>query len=172
MPSPTRESVLGLFREPAEVLQAIDDLRDGGFERAELEVLSGVPYPAGAFGEPPVRHRLFVFPFVGAACGFAVGLLVTIGTQLSYPLVTGGQPLLAVPPMINVLYEGTLLGAIVFTVLGIVFESRLPDLSGAPYDQRISQGYLGLLVVRPAGRGGLAARILRRAGAADVVTNG
>src|SRR5437879_12813107 len=131
MPTPSRESVLGLFRAPDEVVHAIDELREGGFPRDELEVLSGVPYPAGAFGEEPVRHRLYAFPFVGAACGLAVGLLVTLGTQLSYPLATGGKPLLAIPPTINVLYEGTLLGAIVFTVLGILFESRLPALSDA-----------------------------------------
>jgi|SRR5919198_1798208 hypothetical protein len=171
MATPTREAVLGIFREPEAVVQAMDDLKAGGFAGRELEVLSGVPYPEGAFGEEPVRHRLHAFPFVGAACGFAVGLLVTLGTQLSYPLVTGGKPLLAIPPTINVLYEGTLLGAIVFTVLGVLFESRLPDLSGAPHDPRIGQGYLGVLVARPGDRRRQAVRILRQSGAVDVVTH-
>jgi cobalamin synthase len=49
-----------------------------------------VPYPEGTFGEEPGTHRVYVFTFVGAACGLAVGLLVTIGTQLSFPMVTGG----------------------------------------------------------------------------------
>src|SRR5437879_11202051 len=120
--------LLALFPEPEAAADAMDALRSAGFAGRDLTVLSGTPYPEGAFGEPPVRHRLYACPFVGAACGLAVGLLLTIGTQLSFPLVTGGKPLLAMPPMINVLYEGTLLGAIVFTVAGIVFESRLPDL--------------------------------------------
>jgi hypothetical protein len=161
--------VLGLFREPDAVANAMDALRGAGFDGRELTVLSSTPYPDGAFGEEPVRHRLYVFPFVGAACGLAVGLLLTIATQLSYPLVTGGKPILAIPPMINVLYEGTLLGAIVFTVLGVLFESRLPDLGGTPYDPRISDGYLGL-VVRPSDRQAEAERLLRQAGAEDVVT--
>src|SRR5437764_4024571 len=131
--TPARDAVLGLFREPEAVAQAIDELKAEGFAGRELEVLSGTPYPEGAFGEEPVRHRLYAFPFVGAACGLAVGLLVTLGTQLSYPLATGGKPLLAIPPTINVLYEGTLLGAIVFTVLGIRFASRLPCLSASPH---------------------------------------
>jgi hypothetical protein len=167
--TPAPDALLGLFREPEAVVAAMDELKAAGFAGRELEVVSGVPYPEGAFGEEPVRHRLFAFPFVGAACGLAVGLLLTIGTQLSFPLVTGGQPLLAIPPMINVLYEGTLLGAIVFTVLGILFESRLPDFSGAPHDPRISQGYLGVLVARPGDRRRRARRILRQAGAVDVV---
>src|ERR671936_2380772 len=165
--TPAPDALLGLFREPEAVVQAMDDLKAGGFAGRELEVLSGVPYPEGAFGEEPVRHRLFAFPFVGAACGLAVGLLLTIGTQLAFPLVTGGQPLLAIPPMINVLYEGTLLGAIVFTVAGVIFESRLPDFSGDPYDPRISEGYVGVLVRRSGTD--TAERVLRQCGAIDVI---
>src|ERR687886_1137310 len=138
-------TLLAVFREPEAVADAMDALRGAGFTGRELTVLSGTPYPEGAFGEEPVRHRLYVFPFIGAACGFAVGLLLTIGTQLSFPLVTGGKPILSIPPMINVIYEGTMLGAIVATVAGVLFESRLPDLGDAPYDPRISEGYLGVL---------------------------
>src|SRR5207253_7864559 len=135
-----------------------------GFRK--LTVLSDAPYPEGAFGEDPEPHRLFVFPFVGAACGLAVGLLLVIGTQLSFPLVTGGKPLLSIPPMINVLYEGTLLGAIVVTVVGVVFESRLPDFTGDPYDPRISEGFVGVLVTRLSDRSEAAAEsVLRGAGA-------
>jgi hypothetical protein len=98
-----------------------------------------------------------------------VGLLLTIGTQVSYPLVTGGKPILSIPPMINVLYEGTMLGAVLFTVFGIIFESRLPDFGAAPYDPRISEGYLGVLVSRAEGRLGAAERALRDAGAVDII---
>ncbi|MBI4491337.1 MAG: DUF3341 domain-containing protein [Chloroflexi bacterium] len=167
-----REAVLGLFREPEAVARALDGLRAAGFAGHELKVLSGAPYPEGAFGEEPERHRLYVFPFIGAACGFSVGLLLTVGTQLSYPLATGGKPILSIPPMINVMYEGTMLGAILFTVLGILFESRLPDLRdwrSEPYDPRISEGYLGVVVTRAEGRVAAVDRTLRDAGAVDVV---
>ena len=162
-------TLLGVFREPEAVAEAMDALRGAGFSGRELTVLSSTPYPEGAFGEEPVRHRLYVFPFIGAACGFAVGLLLTIGTQLSFPLVTGGKPLLSIPPMLNVLYEGTLLGALVFTIFGVIFESRLPDLGGTPYDPRISEGYLGVVVRAAADRHAEAERLLRAAGAEDVV---
>lgn len=167
MPAP--RSLLGVFREPEAVADAMDALRGAGFTGRDLTVLSGTPYPEGAFGEEPVRHRLYVFPFIGAACGFAVGLLLTIGTQLSFPLVTGGKPILSIPPMINVLYEGTLLGALVFTVLGVIFESRLPDLGETPCDPRISEGYLGLVVRGPDARRAEVERLLRAAGAEDIV---
>jgi hypothetical protein len=163
-------ALLGLFQQPDGVAQAMEALRGAGFAGGDLKVLSDVPYPEGAFGEEPERHRLYVFPFAGALCGFSVGLMLTVATQFSFPIVTGGKPILSIPPMINVIYEGTMLGAIIFTVLGILFESRLPDFGRAPYDPRISEGYLGLLVSRADGRLDAAERALREAGAVDVVT--
>ncbi len=162
--------VLGLFSDPEQVAQALDALRAAGFASRDLKTLTDTPYPDGAFGEEPEKHRLYVFPFIGAACGFAMGLFITIATQLSYPIVTGGKPLLSIPPMINVMYEGTMLGAIMFTVAGIIFESRLPYLMGTPYDERISEGYLGVLVTRTDGRASEAEQALRNAGAIDIIT--
>lgn len=164
------QALLGLFRDANAVADAIDALRNAGFSGHEIKTLTDVPYPDGAFGEDPERHRLYVFPFVGGACGFSVGLLLTVGTQIVYPMVTGGKPVLSIPPMINVMYEGTMLGAILFTVLGILFESRLPDFSPAPYDPRISEGYIGVLVTRADGRSAAAERAMRDAGAIDIVT--
>lgn len=160
--------LLAIFRQPEEVADALDALRRAGVPGQQTSVLSDSPYPEGAFGEEPVRHRLYVYPFAGAACGLAVGLLLTIGTQLSYPLVTGGKPILSIPPMINVMYEGTLLGAIIATVLGVLFESRLPDLRAVPYDRRLAEGYLGVLVTA-AEAPAAAEQALYDAGAIDVI---
>ena len=162
-------AILGLYRDADGVAKALDGLKAAGFPLANVRTLTDSPYPEGAFGEEPEHHRLYVFPFVGAMCGFAMGLLITISTQLSFPIVTGGKPLLSIPPMINIIYEGTMLGAIIFTVAGILFESRLPDLSGAPYDPRISEGYLGVLVTRVEGRLPEAEKALRDAGAIEVI---
>src|SRR5918911_491855 len=141
-------AVLGVYATAEAAARAVAALRRDGVAPEHVEVLTDSPYPEGAFGEEPVQHRLFVFPLVGAACGLVVGLLLTIGVQLGYPMIQGGKPLLSIPPMINVLYEGTLLGAIVLTVLGVLFESRLPDFSGDPHDPRIGEGCVGVLVSR------------------------
>lgn len=163
-------AILGLFRDPDSVANALDSLRAAGLNQRDIKILTDTPYPDGAFGEEPERHRLYVFPFIGAACGLAMGLLITIGTQMAYPIVTGGKPLISIPPMINVMYEGTMLGAIMFTVAGIIFESRLPDLTGSPHDDRISEGYIGLLVRRAGGRIAEVEQALQNAGAVDIVT--
>jgi hypothetical protein len=165
----SNDAVLGLYAAPEAAADAVAGLRAAGFREVDLEVLTDSPYPEGAFGERPVHHHVYAFTVVGAVCGFIVGLLVTIAVQLAYPEVQGGKPLLSIPPMINVLYEATLLGAIVLTVVGVIFESRLPDFGGDPYDVRITEGYVGVLVKR---RGARAEELLRRSGAVDVVPKG
>ncbi|MBM2826745.1 MAG: hypothetical protein HW403_809 [Dehalococcoidia bacterium] len=162
-------SLLGVFRDPDTTADAIDALKGDGFAPEQYDVLTGTPYPEGAFGERHDKHRVYVWPLVGAACGFSIGLLLTWGTQVSYPMVTGGKPLVSIPPMVIIMYEGTMLGAILFTVLGVIFESRLPKPFGLGlYDTRITAGYIGLHVSCPEERLPVAERALRGAGAEDV----
>ena len=163
-----RTGLLALFREPEKVAAATAALREQGIGPVDYDVLTGSPFPEGAFGEEHPKHRLFWFPLAGAACGFAVGILVTAATQLAYPMVTGGKPVLSIPPMLIITYEGTMLGAILFTVLGVLFESRLPRLKMGLYDERITEGYIGLMVAAPADKASAIEQSLRRAGAEDI----
>ena len=128
-----KRSVLGLYTEEDAAADALDNLRDAGFEENEYEILTGTPYPEGTFGEAEPHHNLYRWPLIGAACGFTGGLIITAGTQMAYPLITGGKPILSIPPMAIIMYEGTMLGAIIFTIIGIIFESRLPRLFMGAY---------------------------------------
>jgi hypothetical protein len=161
-------ALLGLFTSPDGAARAVEGLRSAGLGRAQYEILSDSPYPEGAFGEEPDEHRLYGFTLAGALIGLAVGLLVTIGTQLSYPLVTGGKPILSIPPMINVIFEGTMLGAIILTFIGVFVESRLPSFGGL-YDPRISEGYIGVAVQASPERMARTIASLRAAGATDIL---
>ncbi len=160
--------LLGLFQDPEQVADATSKLRDTGFPAEDLDIYSGTPYPEGSFGEHVAGHRLYVWPIIGAICGFTMAILVTAGTQISYPLVTGGKPILSIPPMTIITYEGTMLGALIFTVLGILFESRLPNRKMGLYDRRITEGYIGVLVSCPEERLSQAEKVLRDSGAEDV----
>ena len=160
--------LLGLFQDPQQVADAMDELKKNEFPPQDLDIYSGSPFPEGTFGEHDPNHRLFMFPLVGALIGFSIGLLWTAGTQISYPIATGGKPLLSIPPMTIIMYENTMLGAIIFTVLGVLFESRLPKRSLGLYDTRITEGYIGLVVDCPADRVAQAEEVLTTSGAEEV----
>ncbi len=163
-----QRSVIGLFTDEDSAADALDKVKSAGFEPGDYEVLTGTPYPEGTFGEEEPVHKLYRFPLIGAACGFIVGMLLTAGTQLAFPLVAGGKPLLSIPPMAIIMYEGTMLGAILFTVFGIVFESRLPRLFMGAYDTRITEGYIGVTITTSEDRTDDAEDVLKKAGAEEV----
>ncbi len=161
--------MLGLFKEAEEAAAATESLEEAGYGSDNFDVLTGSPYPEGAFGERESHHRLYVFPFIGALLGFSTAMLLTVGTQLAYPLVTGGKPILSLPTMVIIAYEGTMLGAILFTVLGVLFESRLPNLRPGIYDPRITEGYIGITLECPEDRVNAVEQLFQRAGAEEVL---
>ncbi|MCH2319462.1 MAG: DUF3341 domain-containing protein [SAR202 cluster bacterium] len=167
-----KKSVLGLYTEEDSAADALDNLRDAGFEEGEYELLTGTPYPEGTFGEAEPEHHLFRWPLIGAACGFTGGLIITAGTQMAYPLITGGKPILSIPPMAIIMYEGTMLGAIIFTIIGILFESRLPRLFMGAYSEKITEGHIGVTVTTEEGRTEVAEEALKKAGAEGEIIRG
>ena len=167
-----KKSVLGLYTEEDSAADALDTLRDAGFEEGEYELLTGTPYPEGTFGEAEPEHHLFRWPLIGAACGFTGGLIITAGTQMAYPLITGGKPILSIPPMAIIMYEGTMLGAIIFTIIGILFESRLPRLFMGAYSEKITEGHIGVTVTTEEGRTEVAEEALKKAGAEGEIIRG
>ena len=163
-----KRPLLGLFQDPNQAADAGDGLKSAGIPDTDYDFLTDAPYPEGAFGEREEKHRLYLFPFIGALLGLTSGILLTSMTQMAYPLVTGGKPILSLPPMAVVSYEGTMLGAILFTVLGIIFESRLPRLKMGLYDTRITEGYIGVLVQAEEDQHDRLSGVLTQAGAVDI----
>ena len=148
-------NILGLYDNPDSGADAMDGLHQAGF-------------PTGDFGEHVPQHRLFRFPLFGAMIGFTIAVLFTASTQLAYPVVTGGKPILAIPAMVIITYELTMLSAVIMTVVGIIFESRLPNLKLGVYDTRITEGLIGVVVTCDDRRAHEAEEVLRNAGALEI----
>ena len=164
-----RRPILGLFEDANYAAEAGDALQAAGLAPTDYDFLTDTPYPEGAFGERHESHRLYVFPLCGALVGLTIGIILTSMTQMAYPLVQAGKPILSLPPMAVVTYESTMLTAIIFTIIGIVFESRLPSFKKGLYDTRITEGYIGVLVNAEEEQLHQVSGILTQAGAIDVV---
>jgi hypothetical protein len=164
-----KRPILGLFEDANYAAEAGDALKRADISPQDYDFLTDAPYPEGAFGEREETHHLYWFPLVGALVGLTVGIMLTSMTQMAYPLTQGGKPILSIPPMAVVTYESTMLTAIAFTILGIIFESRLPRLKMGLYDTRITEGYIGVLVHVEEDQHPQVSAILTQAGAVDVV---
>ena len=152
--------------------KVLDALHDSGFDSNDFDVLTGTPYPEGAFGEHVPQHRLFRFPLFGAIMGLTLSVFLTTTTQIVYPLITGGKPILSIFAMLVIMYEMTMLSAVVTTVIGILFESRLPDISMNVYDTRITEGLIGVSLVCSTDKKDNAEKALKDAGAMEIKSSG
>ncbi len=161
--------ILGLFNTAEGAANATELLGKQGITNDHWEVLTDSPYPEGAFGEKEPHHTLFRYPLLGALVGFTTGLLYTAGTQMAFPIATGGKPILSIPPMIIIMYELTMMGALTWTFLGIIIESRLPRVSGVGlYDARVTEGHVAIIADVAAERLDLVERTFKQAGAVDI----
>lgn len=163
--------VVGSFRYLDGLLAAIEQLREAGYR--ELQALSPVPHHAieESLDESPSPVRCFTL--AGCLLGAATGLTLTIGTSLYYPLITGGKPIVSIPPFLVIVFELTILFGGLLTLGGMLLNARLPRVSVVPaYDPRFSEDQFGLWV-RCAGKDcETVTALLKKAGAEKIVPAG
>ena len=162
-----RQAILGLFDDASAAADAGDALKSAGIPESNYNFLTDVPYPEGAFGEGMERHRLYLWPLVGGLIGLIVSLVIGAMSPMAVPMTIADRPILEMPPLSVICYTGALLGAILFTVIGIALALRA-NVGNGRSDDRISQGFIGLLVNAGAEQGSQVTNILNEAGAVDV----
>lgn len=122
------ERVVAGYRDLEAFSTAVRGAREAG---AEPRVYSNVPLEELEEG----RSKVLLFALVGALVGGGSAFLLAAWSAKAYPLITGGMPLIAGPPVGLVTYEGTALGAILATVLGVLLEGRLAG--GSPPSEEV-----------------------------------
>jgi hypothetical protein len=162
------QEYLALFNELDPATEAIDKLRALGIQDNQMTLLSGVPYPESVLGRPAQRSLVGTFGAFGAALGFLAGAFIIWGTPLLYPIRVGGQAMQPLPPAIVVIFELTMLGLLVFTFLGVVWESAFPTLGATHYHPNISNGEIAILFSCPTQIGGQIQQTLTQGGAISV----
>ena len=135
--------VLGIFAHLDALTAAIRALRDSGHR--EITLFSPVPRheidEALEGGRSPVRF----FTLGGGILGGLTGFVLTITTSLHYPLITGGKPIISIPPFLIIVFELMILFGALGTILGMLLNIQLPRLTLEPgYDPRFSVDRFGL----------------------------
>lgn len=163
--SEAREGIMASFDYLDSTLDAIRGLRENGFD----EITAFAPFPehhieeALGYGKSPVR----LFTLIGGLTGAATGFALTVFTSLDWPLVVGGKPILSIPAYVVIAFEMTILFGALFTVVGVFWHMRVPDLkSDVVYDPEFSAGRFGLYVTAAGDRLAEARQILESSGPA------
>jgi molybdopterin-containing oxidoreductase family membrane subunit len=163
-------TVLGVFAHVDTATRAIRELRARGVRA----IVAYSPVPLDDFEEALTGHGLprspvRLFTLVGALIGLTSGFALTIWTALKWNLITGGKPVVSIPPFVVIAFELTILLGGLCTLLGLLVTARLPSLKLAPqYDTRFSVDRFGVQVTCDAAERGTIEDLLRRAGAEEV----
>jgi hypothetical protein len=139
-------TVLGLYTNIDSMAKTMDPLEKLAIAHSDIRLLSAAPYPEGALFHDHRPVPLAIFAFVFALGGLFTGLAVAGGTQMMMNLVVSGKPMFSYPPVGIICYEFTLLGAIIGTLVGMLWVQGLPDWTDRAYDTDIFRGKIGLLV--------------------------
>jgi hypothetical protein len=115
-----------MFDDPAAFLAKLRELLAAGTKPERIQIHTPVPVHEAMKLLKIPASRLHYFTFTGALTGLLTGFGLTIYTVWSWPIITGGKPLVSVPPFTIIAFELTILFGAVLSLLGFLFLSRLP----------------------------------------------
>ena len=166
---PTTETVLGVFAHVDTTVRALEELRAKGYH--DLTVYTPVPVheieDVLESDRPVSRVRLFTL--IGALTGTSSGFLLTIWSAMQWGMITGGKPVVSIPPFVVIAFELTILFGGVATLIGLVTLARLPRFrQSATFDPRFTNDRFGVAVHCAPERRPSVREILTMAGADEV----
>jgi hypothetical protein len=144
------KAIYGLYDDPHVAQVAVDNLRAAGVADADITVISSEPFDHFEFGH---RDAKTAMPWIAAGAG-AIGLVLSyylLGvSQRSWPLVTSGMPVVTNWTNLIIIFEMTMLAAIIATVITLLITAGIPSRGGQMYDPEVSDGYILVGVENPA----------------------
>jgi hypothetical protein len=141
-------AIYGLYVDPNVAQRAVNNLRAAGVADADITVISSEPFEHFEFGH---RDAKTAMPWIATTAG-AVGLVLTYyllgASQRSWPLVTSGMPVVPNWTNLIIIFEMTMLSAILATVVTLIVTAFFGD-RGKLYDPEVSDGYILVGVEHP-----------------------
>ncbi len=133
-------AMYGLFDRPDSAQRAYTSLKRAGIATGDIAVVSAEPFEAFEFSHRDHSMILFRLALMGGLIGFASAVALVVGTERAWPLVTGGMPIVAWYPNLVIIFEMTMLGAIITTVISLLVTGRLPRFRKSLYDPAVADG--------------------------------
>ncbi len=147
------KAIYALYPDPDSAQRAVARLRTGGaelgIEARDICVVSSEPYEEYDLGWREQKTPMPWLAALGGLVGGTSGYLLASLTQRAYPLPTGNMPLVALWPTGVIVYELTMLGAILATFFTLLVGTRLPSLRTQLYDPEVSAGKILVGVTNP-----------------------
>ncbi|MEW6322110.1 MAG: quinol:electron acceptor oxidoreductase subunit ActD [Acidobacteriota bacterium] len=143
-------AIYGLYPDPDAAQEAVDHLRRAGVNDRDIVVISSEPFEEYEFSHRDKATWLYWIAGGGGAAGFVLSYLALRYMQTAWALDTAGMPIVAAYPNAIIMFEMTMLGAILATVVTLFITAKLPNRGPRLYDPEVSDGYILVGLENPA----------------------
>jgi hypothetical protein len=143
------KAVYGLYPDGSSAQQAVNRLRAAGLADRQITILSAQPMEDFEFGRIDKANWLWWIACAGGLIGMASAFGLTWLTEMSWPIDVGGLPTYAWWPNLIIIFELTMLGAILATVIGLAITAGFGRRGGL-YDPEVTDGSILVGVEDPA----------------------
>jgi hypothetical protein len=141
-------AIYALFDDGQAAERAVERVRAAGVPEGDILVLSNRPLEKSIGRRPERSARQWLVAAVGGLIGLAFGTALTTLTQTAWPLSTGNMPIITWWANLVIMFEMTMLGAIVATVGALLVLAGLGRSRGLS-DPAVTAGQVLVGVERP-----------------------
>jgi hypothetical protein len=142
-------AVYALYRDGDAAQRAVNSLKAAGLPPDSITVISGEPLEHYEFFETDKSTWMWSIASVGGLVGLSFATWLTRMTELAWPLKTGNMPIVAWWPNLIIMFELTMLFAILASVITLLVTAGLPSRGSAIYDAQVMDGKILVGVVDP-----------------------
>ncbi len=142
------KAIYGLYGDGMSAQQAVNRLRANGVADREIVVMSAQPMEDFEFGHMDSQTRIWWIACLGGLLGMATAFGLAWITEVSWPINVGGLPTFAWWPNLIIIFELTMLGAILATVVTLFVTAGLGRRPSF-YDPAVSDGKILVGIANP-----------------------
>jgi hypothetical protein len=134
------KAVYALYEDGHAAQRAVNSLRAAGMSDAEITVITAQPMEDFEFSHIGRETWIWYIASGGGLLGLLFAVWLTTFTERAWPIITGNMPIVAWWPNLIVIFELTMLGAIIAAVVSLVVSAGLARRRPALYDTEVSDG--------------------------------
>jgi ActD protein len=142
------KAIYGLYSSGRSAQQAVNRLKAAGVSERDIVVMSAQPMEDFEFGRSDNKSWMWWIACAGGLIGMASAIGLAWVTETSWPINVGGLPTFAWWPNLIIIFELTMLGALLATVITLVVSAglgRRPNF----YDPAVTDGRILVGVEHP-----------------------
>jgi hypothetical protein len=143
------KAVYALYSTGDAAQRAVNSLRSAGYGDDEITVITAAPMEDYEFSHIGRHSFQWWIAVGGALAGFLFSTWLTTFAENDWPIVVGNMPIVAWYPNLIVVFELTMLGAILSTVITLIVTAGLGRRMPKLYDPEVTSGKILVGIASP-----------------------